>query len=67
MNDLKLGKCQWEWLNKYKSIDLQQWRYILINDNPNWLYVGDWKSIKKDGYIERQHNIENNIYHYWPN
>jgi hypothetical protein len=72
----ELGKYQYEWLNKYGSIDLCKWRFVLTqNDSyPEWVYVGEWvpgiiepyPSNKDGGYKQRQSNLEKNIYHYWP-
>jgi hypothetical protein len=72
----ELGKYQYEWLNRYNSIDLSHWRFILTHkhNKPEWVYVGEWKpgiiepyqSNKDGGYKERQLNLERNIYHYWP-
>ncbi len=58
-----LGEDQIKWLNKYRNINLEQWRYIILENQPQWLYVGNWE----DGdYHERQQNLERNRYYYWP-
>ncbi len=86
MNDLRypivkeLGKYQLEWLNKYHTIDVRQWRCEFIDikqEQPigvDWYYVGDWKpteiepypSKKDGGYGKRRTNLKNNPYFYWP-
>ena len=68
-----LGIDQIKWLNMYRSIHLDHWRFILINDQPDWLYVGDWQpgpilaypSYSDGGYSERQRNLESDRYFYW--
>ena len=70
----ELGKYQILWLNKYKTIDLKHWRSVLVDNKPEWLYVGDWSPgptkpypLKCDGgYSQRQRNLESNRYLYWP-
>ena len=70
----ELNVDQWKWLNKYDSINLKAWRFILLENKPLWCYVGDWKptnielypSINDGGYKERQRNLENDRYYYWP-
>ncbi len=77
--ELILGKYQSEWLDKYKNINLDHWRLITISKRGKiveneWMYVGDWKptdiepypSKKDGGYSQRQKNLENNTYYYWP-
>ena len=73
-HNIELGKDQILWLNTYKTIDLKQWRFILVDNKPEWLYVGDWSpgpikpyTSKRDGgYSQRQRNLESNRYFYWP-
>ena len=61
-----LGIDQIKWLNMYGSINLNHWRFILINNQPDWLYVGAWKpGHLDDGYSERQRNLESDRYYYW--
>ena len=77
----KLGKDQLKWLEKYKSINLNEWRVgpnshnsELVKTKSNtlsnlWMYIGDWKvnENKSDGgYLERRYNLENDRYFYWP-
>jgi len=75
MNDIKtLGKDQIQWLNKYHTINLDHWRLIVINNQPDWLYIGEWQpgiikpfpSKLDGGYLDRQRNLEYNRYFYWP-
>ena len=62
----ELGPDQIKWLNRYKCIDLCHWRYILINNHPEWLYVGEWEpsliethSSRNDGgYSQRQKTLK---------
>ena len=67
----ELGKYQYEWLNKYGSIDLRKWRLMFIHkkmDKPEWLYVGEWEpdpSNVDGSYIQRYSNLEKNLYYYW--
>ena len=69
-HNIELGKDQILWLNTYKTIDLKQWRFILVDNKPEWLYVGDWSpgpikpypSKRDGGYSQRQRNLESNIY-----
>jgi hypothetical protein len=69
-----LGIDQIKWLNKYRTINLDHWRLIFINNKPDWVYVGEWKpgniesvpSKNDAGYLERQCNLESNRYFYWP-
>ena len=71
---ITLGQDQIKWLNKYGKIKLNQWRVIVINKNPEWLYVGEWRpgpikpypSRLDGGYKKRQKNLEYNRYCYWP-
>ena len=73
-HNIELGKYQILWLNTYKTIDLKQWRSILVDNKPEWLYVGDWSpgpikpypSKRDGGYSQRQRNLESNRYFYWP-
>ena len=73
-HNIELGKDQILWLNTYKTIDLKQWRFILVDNKPEWLYVGDWSpgpikpypSKRDGGYSQRQRNLESNRYFYWP-
>ena len=41
-----LGKDQHLWIEKYKSINLNHWRYIAIDNRPDWYYVGEWNPVK---------------------
>jgi len=75
MSIKELGKYQWEWLNKYGMIKLNEWRFeILTSGEPDWYYVGSWypteikplPSNKDGGYEERRKNLINNPYFYWP-
>ena len=73
MNIKELGRYQWEWLNKYGTITLNEWRYEYIDNikgipiSVDWYYVGIWNPTKKDGgYQERRNNLKQNPYHYWP-
>ena len=76
-----LGKYQWEWLNKYGKISLNECRSVIIDIDrgepsswPEWYYVGNWSPTeiepcpsKKDGYYEeRRKNLKINPYFYWP-
>ena len=66
---IDLGKYQLEWLNKYKSIQLNHWRLVAIKCQLEWYYVGDWEPKPDSGnfsYFERQSNLEQNAYYYWP-
>ena len=64
---IELSHDQMKWLDVYMSIDLHQWRMIFIGQEPSWMYVGDWDYIGVwDGYSERQRNLEEDRYHYWP-
>jgi hypothetical protein len=73
LNIKSLGIDQIKWLNKYKSINLEHWRLISINDKPDWYYVGEWKpgivepfpSKNDGGYSIRYKNLKNNRYYYW--
>jgi len=58
---LSLG--QMKWLNKYKSINLNDWRYECLFDMPypEFVYVGEGE---KD--INRKSNLEVDKYYYWP-
>jgi len=75
----QLGKDQIKWLEKYKYINLNEWRVGPSSHNIEqkkkntlsnlWMYIGDWKpnENKSDGgYLERYYNLENNRYFYWP-
>jgi hypothetical protein len=79
MNEIKeLGEDQWKWLNKFESINLNHWRYIIHGRSPQWLYVGEWKpgictpynefgkGGADGGYSERKKNLMSNRYYYWP-
>tara|TARA_Y100000591_G_C21219197_1_gene399189 strand:- start:180 stop:413 length:234 start_codon:yes stop_codon:yes gene_type:complete len=75
MSIKELGNYQWEWLNRYGKINLNEWRYeYLDNTNLNWYYVGNWQptqiesfpSNKDGGYEERKNNLKQNPYFYWP-
>jgi len=64
----RLGIYQIEWLNKYNQIHLVHWRMMLLEDAPEWYYVGEWqpgKDINKS-YIERKKNLISDNYYYWP-
>ena len=69
-----LGIDQIKWLNKYRTIHLDHWRLVCIDNRPEWIYVGEWRpgpiepypSPIDGGYLERQRNIESNRYFYWP-
>ena len=73
-----LGKDQWKWLNMYGKINLEHWRFELIGDSPEWVYVGEWTPGpitpwvshqdpgEDGGYTERAKNINSNRYYYWP-
>jgi hypothetical protein len=39
----ELGKYQYEWLNRYNSIDLSHWRFIFTHKHNKsvWVYVGE--------------------------
>ena len=70
---IELGKDQILWLNKYRTINLEQWICDLIDKKPEWLYVGDWSPgpIKPygkcdGGYAQRHRNLKSNRYFYWP-
>jgi len=77
----KLGKDQLKWLEKYKYINLNEWRVGPRSNSMNqiktksntlfnlWMYIGDWKpnENKSDsGYLERRYILENDRYFYWP-
>lgn len=69
-----LGLDQLKWLNKYMSINLNHWRMIVLNNRPEWVYVGELdpgqiilsSSKKDDAYFVRRRNLESNRYFYWP-
>jgi len=64
---IELSDDQYNWLELYMSIDLHQWRRIFIGQSSSWMYVGDWDCIGVwNGYSERQRNLEENRYFYWP-
>ena len=66
-HDIKeLGADQWIWLNKFKSIDLTNWRIEVIKNKPEWCYVSNWKPLNAESYRERKANLESNKYFYWP-
>ena len=73
-HNIELWKNQILLVNTYKTIDLKQWRFILVDNKPEWLYVGDWSpgpikpypSKRDGGYSQRQRNLESNRYFYWP-
>jgi hypothetical protein len=64
---------QIEWLNKFMSINLHHWRYEIIDDEPEWFYVGEWSATKimphpskcDGGYSKRKQNLKINKYNYW--
>ena len=69
----ELGDDQWKWLNKFKCINLNQWRVIPSGNDKSissmWMYVGEWKpdsNLVHDGYPERLKNLMSNRYFYWP-
>ena len=76
----ELGKYQWEWLNKYGKINLNEWRYDYTDNNKgvvvglDWYYVGNWSptsiepypSKKDGGYKKRRENLKKDPYFYWP-
>lgn len=80
MSIKKLGKYQWEWLNKYDKINLIEWKYDYIDIEKgvliglDWYYVGNWQptviephpSQNDGGYKKRRQNLKNNPYFYWP-
>lgn len=67
MNSItSLGQYQYEWLSKYRTIDIANWRLIPIDKKPEWLYVGDWTPDENGGYEKRYSNLVKNRYHYWP-
>ena len=52
-----LGEDQWKWLNKFKRIDLNDWRLFFYDGcnkqkPPQWMYIGNWKI--EDGYPQRK-------------
>ena len=64
---VELSDDQHDWLELYMSIDLHQWRRIFIGQESSGMYVGDWDCIGVwNGYSERQRNLEENRYFYWP-
>ena len=71
MNSIQqLGKYQFEWLNKYGEITLSEWRLFCVDNLPKWIYVGNWNpsmlEIENGAYEEREKNILQNPYFYWP-
>jgi hypothetical protein len=65
--DKEWGKYQIEWFVKYKTMNLKHWRWIAMNPlESDWLYVGDWTPQAGNGYFDRQHNLESDVYFYWP-
>ena len=72
-HNIALGKDQLLQSNKYPTNNLEQWRLIVIDNKPDWLYVGDWSlgptkpypSKCYFGYSQRQRNLESNRYLYW--
>ena len=58
-----LGIDQLKWLKEYMSINLDNWRLILINNHPEWLYVGEYRPEPNEVY-KRQNNLETNRYYY---
>ena len=69
-----LGRFQMEWLQKYKSINLADWRLCWLDDliasryprkyrqdATEWLYVGS-----HGNDVNRHKNLGKNVYHYWP-
>ena len=67
MGDVReLGDDQWKWLNRFKSIHLDEWRLIVVGSDVTWMYVGRWEPRIGDGYTERSENLRMNRYFYWP-
>ena len=73
-NISNLGKDQWVWLNKYKTISLEKWRLIPTGNPPQatWMYIGDWSPYDSEGLripgknIERDALLKNDKYYFWP-